>query len=169
MSDTSKPIIFISYSHRDEPENPKEGEVSWLSFVRTFLQPAVKHGIFDLWVDRNMPGSADWEPEIEEKLQACDVFVLLVSAHSLASDYIVDKEIRIVRERQARGESVHFYPLVLTPTPKAGLEKVKDKNLRPRDGKPFSGYSAHDRAQHMSQTSQTKLRNSSNRMRRDRF
>jgi hypothetical protein len=30
------------------------------------------------------------------------------------------------------------------------LNKVKDKNLRPRDAKPFSGFSHHDRMQHMS-------------------
>jgi hypothetical protein len=146
---TAKPIIFISYSHKDEPEHPRGEEVQWLSFVRTYLQPAVKHGVFDLWVDQNMPGGTDWDPEIEEKLRACDIFILLVSANSMASDYIVDREIRIIRERQAKGDPVHFYPLLLTPTPKAGLDKVKDKNLRPRDAKPFSGYSLHDRAQHM--------------------
>src|SRR5579862_7832184 len=146
---TTKPVIFISYSHKDEPEHPRGEEVQWLSFVRTYLQPAVKHGVFDLWVDQNMPGGTDWDPEIEEKLRACDIFILLVSANSMASDYIVDREIKIIRERQAKGDPVHFYPLLLTPTPKAGLDKVKDKNLRPRDAKPFSGYSAHDRAQHM--------------------
>src|SRR5258705_5314471 len=74
---------------------------------------------------------------------------MLVSANSMASDYIVDKEIAIIRERQAKNDPVHFFPLLLTPTPKAGLDKINDKNLRPRDAKPFSGYSAHDRAQHM--------------------
>ena len=97
-----------------------------------------------------MTGGADWDPEIGRKLRACDIFVLLVSANSMASDYVVDKEIAIIRERQAKGEDVHFYPLLLTPTPKAGLDKVRDKNLRPRDAKPFSGFSPHDRMQHMS-------------------
>jgi len=152
MPDTStKPVIFISYAHADEPEHPRDGEVRWLSFVQRFLQPAVKGGIFDVWVDRQMKGSADWDPEIEEKLRACDIFILLVSACSMASDYIIDKEIAIIRERQAKGDDVHFYPLLLTPTPKAGLDRVKDKNLRPRDARPFSGYSAHDRAQHMTE------------------
>ena len=146
---TAKPVIFISYSHKDEPEHPRGEEVQWLSFVRTYLQPAVKHGVFDLWVDQNMPGGTDWDSEIAEKLRACDIFILLVSANSMASDYIIDREIKTIRERQAKGEPVYFYPLLLTPTPKAGLDKVKDKNLRPRDAKPFSGYSAHDRAQHM--------------------
>src|SRR5829696_3157558 len=133
----SKPTIFISYSHEDEPEKPSEGEVRWLSFVHRYLKPAVKNGSFELWVDRHMSGGADWNPEIEAKLRSCHVFVLLVSANSTASSYILDKEIAIIRERQAKGENVHFYPIVLTPTPKAGLDKVKDKNLRPPDGRPL--------------------------------
>jgi len=35
-----KPILFISYSHLDEPERPGEGEVRWLSFVVGHLKPA---------------------------------------------------------------------------------------------------------------------------------
>jgi hypothetical protein len=150
-STTAKPVIFISYSHKDEPEIPRDGEIQWLSFVRTYLQPAVKHGVIDVWVDRHMPGGVDWDTEIEEKLRECDIFILLVSANSMASDYITDKEIAIIRERQANNDDVHFYPLLLTPTPDAGLEKVKDKNLRPRDAKPFSGFSHHDQLQHMTE------------------
>jgi hypothetical protein len=98
-----------------------------------------------------MPGGADWSQEIERKLRACDIFVLLVSRHSLSSDYVIDKEIAIIRERQAKGEAVHFYPLVLTPTPKVGLELVCDKNLRPLDGKPLSDYSLNERYRHMNE------------------
>ena len=111
MAASTKPVIFISYAHADEPEKPADGETQWLSFVLRYLQPAVKDGIFDVWVDRQMTGGADWEPEIEAKLRDCDIFILLVSAHSMASDYIIDKEIAIIRERQARNEPVHFYPL----------------------------------------------------------
>jgi hypothetical protein len=118
----------------------------------SFLQPAVKGGIFDVWVDRQMESGADWDPEIETKLRACDVFILLVSVNSMASNYIIDKEIAIIRERQANRELVYFYPLLLTPTSKVGLDKVRDKNLRPRGAKPLSGYLAHDRAQHMADT-----------------
>ena len=147
----TKPVIFISYSHKDEPEKPRQDEIQWLSFVRTYLQPAVKHGIFDLWVDRHMPGGTDWDPEIEKKLRACDIFILLVSPNSMASDYIIDKEIAIIEERQASGEKVYSYPLLLTPTPDAGLDKVRHLNLRPRDAQPFSSFSYHDRLKHMTE------------------
>ena len=159
-TESGKPLIVISYAHADEPEKPAEGEVKWLSFVTGYLRPAIKHGAVDLWLDRLMPGGADWEREIEQKLRACDIFILLVSRHSLSSDYVVDKEIAIIRERQAKGEAVHFYPLVLTPTPKIALDLVRDKNLRPRDGKPLSDYSINERYRHMSER-RTRLRRSS--------
>src|SRR5271170_3442837 len=143
-----RPIVFVSYAHRDEPDTPASDEVT---FVLSFLRPAVKHGVFEFWVDRHMRGGVDWDPEVEKKLRECDVFILLVSRHSMASDYIVDKEISIIRERQRDGDDVHFYPLLLTDTPEIGLAKVKDKNLRPRDAQPFSSFHWNERERHMSE------------------
>ena len=116
-----------------------------------FLRPGVKGRKYEVWMDRLMPGGADWSPEIEAQVRACDIFVLLVSTHSTGSDYIVDKEIPIVRERQRNGDGVWFYPLLLDWTPKAGLEQVNDKNLRPRDAKPFSSLSPSERSRQMAE------------------
>jgi hypothetical protein len=146
----AKPLIFISYAHLDEPEKPRGEEVAWLTFVMKFLSPAVKSREFTVWDDRQMPGGLKWNPEIERNLRACDIFVLLVSANSMSSNYIIDKEIEIARERQAAADGLHIYPLLIEPTPKAGLDRVHDFNLRPRDAKPLQSYSLADRNQHMS-------------------
>jgi hypothetical protein len=151
MNPPRKPILFISCAHADEPERPGPEEIQWLTFVTGYLRPALKHGAVEIWVDRLMRGGEDWDQEIERKLRACDIFILLCSRHSLSSDYVVDKEIAIIRERQANGENVHFYPLLLTPTPKIALELVRDKNLRPKDAKPFSGFSLHERYEKMTE------------------
>lgn len=153
-----KSNIFISYAHADEPEKPAEGEMKWLSFVTGYFRAAEKHGAVDVWTDRLMLGGDDWNPEIERKLRNCDVFVLLVSPNSMGSDYIVDKEIAVIRERQANGDNVCFYPLLLTPTPKSGLDAVRDKNLRPRGGRPFSSFPLGDRQQQMSDAADEILR-----------
>src|SRR5271166_3517484 len=147
---SAKPLIFISDAHLDEPEKPRGEEVAWLTFVMKFLRPAAKSGEFTVWDDRQMSGGIRWNPEIERNLRACDIFVLLVSANSMSSNYIIDKELEIARERQAAGDGLHIYPLVIEPTPKAGLDRVRDFNLRPRDAKPFQSYSLADRNQHMS-------------------
>jgi hypothetical protein len=77
-----KPIIFISYAHADEPENPALEEVKWLSFGTVYLRPAVKHGAVGIWIDRLLRGGDDWDPEIERKLRACNIFIVLISRHS---------------------------------------------------------------------------------------
>ena len=146
---SAKPLIFISYAHLDEPDKPRGEEIQWLRFVMKFLRPAVKSGEFAVWDDRVMPGGTKWNPEIELNLRASDIFVLLVSANSMASNYIVDKELEIACECEAKGEVV-IYPLLVEPTPKAGLDRVRDFNLRPRDAKPFQSYSLAERNQHMS-------------------
>jgi hypothetical protein len=91
-----------------------------------------------------------WDEEIQRYLRCCDVFVLLVSPNSTGSTYIIDKELQIARERQAAGDDLHVYPLLLKPTAEAELDRVRDFNLRPRDAKPLSGYSLQDRNRHMS-------------------
>jgi hypothetical protein len=146
---SAKPIIFISYAHADEPEKPRGEEVQWLTFVMRFLRPAVKSGAFTMWVDRQMPGGTEWDEEIDRELRACDVFVLLVSASSMGSDYIIDKELEIAGARRAAGE-LYIYPLLIRPTPRVGVDRVREFNLRPRDAKPFSSYSLNDLEQHMS-------------------
>jgi hypothetical protein len=148
-SSSNKPLVFISYAHLDEPNPPEQPR--WLSFLMDFLRPGEKGRRYTVWIDRLMPGGADWNPEIEAKVRACDIFVLLVSTHSTGSDYILDKEIPIVRERQRNGETVHLYPLLLDWTPDVGLEQVNDKNLRPRDRKPFSSLSPSERSRQMAE------------------
>ncbi len=51
-----------------------------------FLQPGLKGRKYQVWMDRLMPGGADWNPEIEAKARACDIFVLLAWANSTGSD-----------------------------------------------------------------------------------
>jgi hypothetical protein len=141
----STPIIFISYAHKDGLSKPIESGVDWLEFVLEHLRPGERAGRYSIWVDLKMMGGANWEAKIEQTLRSCDIFLLLVSRRSMASDFILDKELPIVRERDARGEPIHIYPVILTPTAVAGLESVRDKNIRPRDAKPLSGFSDHDR------------------------
>jgi tetratricopeptide (TPR) repeat protein len=150
-SDSTTPLVFISYAHKDDPFRPAADEADWLEYVLEFLRPGEIAGRYAIWVDLIMMGSANWEPEIEQRLRACDIFILLVSRRSMAFKYILEKELPIVRERDARGEPIHIYPVLLTPTPMVGLDNVRDKNIRPRNATPLSGFSSHDRDDQMAQ------------------
>ena len=143
-----KPIVFLSYAQADEPEKPVEGEVKWISFVTGHLQAAAEIGAFEIWAEPLAPGP-DLDPEIQRKLRACDMFVPLVSPHWLALGAAVGRQIAIIRERQARGESVYLYPLLLAPTPETTVDLARAEDLRPLGGRPFSSYTSSERDQRM--------------------
>ena len=143
-NESTKPVIFISYSHKDEPKNPGANEERWLTLVQSHLAPAMKHGTYELWADEDIPGGGTWREEIEKKLKRCDVCVLLVSRHSLASDFIIDVEIEAMLKRK-KTEAVEIFPIVLTPCAIKTVPWLKEINLRPPNGKPLSDFSENDR------------------------
>jgi tetratricopeptide (TPR) repeat protein len=144
MSDR-KPVVFISYSHKDEPEADPEGDIHWLRDIQSYIAPAV-NGTYELWTDEDITGGADWERRIKEKLAACDICILLVSRHSLASKYVIEVEIDTILKRQQQGHAVQLYPIVLSPFPQAAAPaSLLALNLRPRLDRPLSGYSRHNR------------------------
>ena len=78
---------------------------------------------------------------------ACDVFVLLVSRYSLASEYILETEIATIKERQQAKEDVHGYPLLLTTIPGYALDPVRRWNVRPKNLKPLADFPQREREQ----------------------
>jgi TIR domain len=145
MSDGSaKPVIFISYSHRDEPDKSPGGETWWLTYVQSHLQPAVKGDIFELWTDYDIDGGADWRTAIDKKLNDCDIFILLVSRHSVSSDFICGVEVDRMLARRRESE-LTFYPIVLSPFATSTVPWLMGMNLMPRGGKPLSTLANADR------------------------
>ena len=140
----SKPVIFISYSHKDEPEHPGPDEVKWRTYVVSHLQPAVKNGICEIWVDNDIEGGEDWRAAIEKKLNTCDVCILLVSRYALSSDFILDVEVKRMLERRET-DGVPIYPIVLSPFATAVVPWLMAMNLRPGEGKPLSTFAIADR------------------------
>jgi tetratricopeptide (TPR) repeat protein len=139
----AQPVVFISYSHKDEPTQPQPGEVRWLSEIQSYLSPALKHGCpatFELWDDREIAGGSDWRGEIDKKLAACAICILLLSRHSLDSDFVLKVEIETIQERQRRGENVQIFPIVLSRFPEAAVPPfLSSLQLRPGLKTPLSG------------------------------
>ncbi len=119
--------IFISYSHEDE---------DWLNYVRSHLRTAEFAGAFELWDDRKLMGGDDWEAEIAKALAECRVCILLVSRHSLTSDYINRVEMRTALER-AQSQGVRIYPIFVSSTYVPNDHWLKKFNWRPTDGEPL--------------------------------
>lgn len=128
MSEAStKPVIFISYSHKERP---------WLDYVRSFLAPLAKHGTLTIWDDERLQIGDDWKGDIFSAIDACDVFIVLVSRYSLASNFIVDEEVARVLKRPTA--DMRFCPIVVTPCHMPELQWLDHPNRRPKDGKALS-------------------------------
>jgi GTPase SAR1 family protein/Leucine-rich repeat (LRR) protein len=123
--------IFISYSHEDK---------DWLKYIRSHLRTAEFEGELDLWDDRKLLGGDDWEAKIKDALAACSVCILLVSRHSLTSDYINRVEMRTALER-AKSEGVRIYPIFVSSTYVPKTHWLKKFNWRPTDGRPLQSLS----------------------------
>ena len=140
MAASSKPLVFVSYSHKDEDDEPEK----WLSYVRSHLKTAETGEEIVAWDDFKIDGGEDWRRRIETALTACCVFVFLVSRHSLVSEFIREEETKKALERAHAG-GVHIYPIFLSD-----LHVPKDHwlhafNWRPRNGQPLEALAKHER------------------------
>ena len=108
---TGQPIVFISYSHKDEPDlllNPEATQ--WLSYIKSHLGPSVAHGQLELWDDRRIDGGGDWRAEIDDALNRCAVCILLVSRHSLSSRFILDVEMKRMLDEPCAEQELPVHP-----------------------------------------------------------
>lgn len=131
----NKARIFISYSHKDE-QYREELEKHLIMLRRS--------GLIETWTDRKVMPGQEWGKEIDAKLKAADIILLLVSSDFLASDYCFDVEVAQAMRQHEQGYS-KVIPIILRPcdwhdTPFGILQGL------PKDGKPIREYSDFDRA-----------------------
>lgn len=70
-----EPYIFVSYSHRDAEKV-------------TQIIRILKEKMCRVWYDEGLKGGDSWNDSIAEHLKACSVFLLFISAASVASKYV---------------------------------------------------------------------------------
>ena len=83
--------VFISYSHADK---------RWLEELLICLKPYLRGGRITTWSDTQLEPGAEWDPAIQEALRKANVAVFLVTARLAASDYVIDKELRLAQENR---------------------------------------------------------------------
>lgn len=89
--------IFVSYAREDR---------AWLEWFKLQLTPYLQnvHQELELWDDSRIAAGAQWEAEIEQALQHCNVAVLLVSEHFLGSEFIRQRELPALVRRAGQKE-----------------------------------------------------------------
>ncbi len=99
-----RPLIFISYSHKDE--------VDWKDRLKVHMAPLLQTCDIDLWDDRRIGGGEDWFAKIQEALNAASLAILLVSPDFLASKFITEVEVPRLLERRFE-EGLRFFPILV--------------------------------------------------------
>jgi hypothetical protein len=102
----SRPSIFISYSHRDE---------EWKDRILLRLSVAQKQEPFDVWDDRRIEGGEDWFEAITSAIEAGCVGILLDSANSITSSFILKEEVPRLIEKHGAGKLTTYIPYPLSP------------------------------------------------------
>jgi len=86
--------IFVSYSHKDT-EYAHE------------LADSLQNMGFEVWIDERLDYGAQWPQELQKQLDGCSAFILIMSRHSYASDWVQSELQRAKRKLKP------IFPLLL--------------------------------------------------------
>ncbi|MBD0288796.1 MAG: toll/interleukin-1 receptor domain-containing protein [Flavisolibacter sp.] len=122
--------VFLSYSHQN---------TAWLTRLRTHIAGLRRDKKIETWDDKEiLPGDL-WDATIKKQLNEADVYILLLSADFIASEYIWNEELKAAlqhyEKRKATVIPVLFEPLDLGGIP--GITPIEENNGSERIVKGF--------------------------------
>ncbi len=128
--------VFVCYAHQDEALQLE----LWKQ-----LRTLERLGLVRVWHNHAIDAGVNWKQEIEKRLNAAQIVLLLISADFMASDYCYSVEMRHALERQRRGKA-RVIPIILRPT--EGWEKslLGELQALPTNGQPVTTWRDRDKA-----------------------
>ncbi len=90
------PKIFIAYAHEDK---------DLLKKLRTHLNVMKRNQHCEIFFDGIIMPGETWDKRLKDELHAAHIFVLLVTAEFLDSDYVNETELPKILERRSKGEA----------------------------------------------------------------
>ncbi|MBN8442220.1 MAG: SUMF1/EgtB/PvdO family nonheme iron enzyme [Thauera sp.] len=121
--------VFISYSHEDEKLKDSKVKMG-AGYPQTFLSrlraaiaghPELLTPDEIFFDDSRLATEPTWRPAIENALTECDLLILLVSPHSVVSDFCMKEELP-----RAVGRNVPVITVLLRPSADWHLVKVRN-------------------------------------------
>jgi len=95
--------IFFCYAHED---------ATLLDQLKQHLKPLQQQGIFDIWHDQDISAGTEWKREIDKRLNAADIILLLISPNFMSSEYCYSVEMKRALERHEQGKA-RVIPIIL--------------------------------------------------------
>ena len=87
--------IFISYSHKDS------------KYVEKLEKKLIEEG-FNVWIDHRIDYGSQWTEEIENAIDTCDAYIVVMSEDSKISEWVQREVIHAERRKKP------FFPLLLS-------------------------------------------------------
>ena len=126
--------VFYSYSHKDE---------AFLNELKEHLAP-LRHGkLIEDWYDRMIPSGRTWAPQIAAEMEKADIFLMLISASFLNSDYCFNIEMNKAIER-AKEDEVYAIPIIIREC-LWNFTPLQELKALPIDGIPINSWPDRDR------------------------
>ena len=119
------PIVFVSYSHKDE---------AWKDKLLPQLNNLGRLGILQIWDDRDIKAGVDWYAKIHDILSKTKVAICLISPDFLSSSFCLDEEVSYLLQRRNRGD-LEIFPILLRDCVWDEHYWLKRLQMLPRDGK----------------------------------
>ena len=78
--------IFISYSHKDK------------NYVEKLEQKLIEEG-FNVWIDHRIDCGSQWPKVIQNALDACDAFIVVVTENAFESEWVLKMKLPALNVR----------------------------------------------------------------------
>ena len=130
-SSTFRLRLFYSYSHKDHQHRARMEQA--LTLLR------VQDRVLKDWSDRQILAGHSISHEIQQHMEASDIFAFLVSSHFLASE-ACRQEWHSARQMADARPHIVRVPIILAPCDWKQLEGMSDLRALPNDGKPVTTF-----------------------------
>ena len=120
----AKPMVFISYSHKDE---------EWKELLHPHLEILENVGHITFWDDRKIKPDGKYFGEIKSKIDRAAVTLCMISPDYLASPFFIKEEIPYLLERREK-KGMPIIPLLLRPCQWWIFPWLKEVQMLPRNG-----------------------------------
>jgi hypothetical protein len=118
---------FVSYSHKDK---------EFLSQLHEHLSGLRREGLLVTWTDRDIHAGGVIDSDVDEQIEAANLYLLLVSSAFIESDYCYQKEFALSLERQKAGEAT-IVPIIIRECDWK-IRDLRQFKALPEDGKAVS-------------------------------
>lgn len=119
--------VFVSYSHQN---------TEWLNRLKPHLSGLQRSNEIETWTDHAIIPGDEWDQAIKDSMLNADVFILMLSASFIASNYIWDIELKGAFEKYTK-EKKMVIPILIEPLDLGSLpgvvETTAGKSLKIQD------------------------------------